>query len=155
MIKNYKTYDDILNIISRFEDIIDRPDEIWAIGRGGAIPGVHLSHMLGVPLRVLNDDDVPLNVSPDFKILLVDDINDSGTTIVNIMRSMMERGVNLDNVQIATLYEKTSSTIRVDYAGETIPENEWIVFPWETADSDSVEEDESQPLFKCWMVRFI
>ena len=29
------------------------PDEVVAIGRGGFVPGVHLSHLLGIPLFIL------------------------------------------------------------------------------------------------------
>jgi hypoxanthine phosphoribosyltransferase len=53
----YVNYDEILdavnNILENLESL--EIDEVWAISRGGLIPGVHLSHALKVPLQVISE----------------------------------------------------------------------------------------------------
>lgn len=79
------------------------------------------------------------------KILIVDDINDSGATLSWIKQdwpsSCLPQHTAWDavwgkNVRVATLYnnEASDSTLDVDYTAETINKLEnpqWIVFPWE------------------------
>lgn len=79
------------------------------------------------------------------RILIVDDINDSGATLTWIRRDW--EGNNLpgnsgwadvwnQNVRVAVLYnnEGSASGLDVDYCAETInkvEEPQWVVFPWE------------------------
>ena len=73
----------------------------------------------------------------DKEILLVDDINDSGTTLLSIDEALC--GYALDagsdfSLRVATLFSKTTSDYQeVDYyARELTPDNDpWIVFPYE------------------------
>lgn len=156
--KSFVDYNQINNILQiLIKNINEPPDEIWAIERGGLVPGVHLSHHFNIPLKVVSKDQIffDYEINSKKKILLVDDINDTGTTIVNLLRNMLSAAIDLNYVKTCTLYQKDDSEIKVDYYGTEVSGNTWIVFPWETVDSDSIEEDESQPLVKCWMVRFI
>jgi hypothetical protein len=79
------------------------------------------------------------------KILIVDDINDSGATINWIRQDWQESNLPNDaawadiwgvNVRIAVLYDNESSLneIEVSYAAEHVNKLEtpqWICFPWE------------------------
>lgn len=79
------------------------------------------------------------------KILIVDDINDSGATLTWIKRDWQGSCLPKDhawqdvwnhNVRVAVLYdnEGSGSGLDVDYCAETINKIEdpqWIVFPWE------------------------
>jgi xanthine phosphoribosyltransferase len=79
------------------------------------------------------------------KILIVDDINDSGATLSWIKQDWPSgclpghpawNAVWGNNVRIATLYdnEASASTLDVNYTAETInkvADPQWIVFPWE------------------------
>lgn len=85
---------------------------------------------------------------PDFrkKILIVDDINDSGATLNWIKHDwqsscmpeseVWEQTVWGDNVRVAVLYQNDASESKLEptYAAEVINKLEnpqWIVFPWE------------------------
>jgi hypoxanthine phosphoribosyltransferase len=79
------------------------------------------------------------------KILIVDDINDSGATLSWIHQDWPSgcmandpawKEVWGDNVRVAVLYDNaaSTSTLPVNYAAENINKFEdpqWIVFPWE------------------------
>lgn len=125
------------------------PDVIIGPGRGGYLIGVMLSHYFDVPFRGFNwqtrdgeFEDVKtlehiLEKYKDSKILLVDDINDTGTTLKHIDDALYGYAVDqmIDiNVSYATLLNKTSSQFTdVDfYARELTPDYDpWVVFPYE------------------------
>ena len=132
------------------------PDYVVGITRGGLIPANLISQYLEAPMHALkvslrDDEQCETNawMAEDAfqgrKILIVDDINDSGATINWIRRDW--QGSNLPNdsvwasvwggnVRIAVLYNNESSHNEVDvsYAAEHVNKHEtpqWIVFPWE------------------------
>jgi hypoxanthine phosphoribosyltransferase len=153
-----------------------RPDYIVGITRGGAIPAVMMSHYFSVPMKPLQvslrdggecvsdlgmaEDAfgyVPLeeqevigsrwDPSHRKNILIVDDINDQGSTIDWILKDWPsgcmpnEDGVWEtvwhNNVRFAVLVDNLSSkcSIGVDYCGMEInkaEEDVWVDFPWET-----------------------
>mgnify|MGYP003350946202 CR=1 FL=1 len=64
------------------------------------------------------------------KILIVDDINDSGATIL----SCQEQTAKYSQVKYAVLQHKETSPAKIDYYAQHIDKskcNEWIVYPWE------------------------
>ena len=80
--------DEIINQISQTEWF---PDLIISINRGGCVPGVYLSHAINVPHKVidvqLRDEKNKPNLAilensliSYSKILIIDDINDTGAT---------------------------------------------------------------------------
>jgi hypoxanthine phosphoribosyltransferase len=132
------------------------PDYVVGITRGGLIPANLISQYLEAPMHALKvslRDDAQCETNAWMaedafqgrKILIVDDINDSGATINWIRRDW--QGSNLPNdadwakvwggnVRIAVLYNNESSHNEVDvsYAAEHVNKHEtpqWIVFPWE------------------------
>lgn len=129
------------------------PDRIVGIGRGGLPAAVMLSHYFKVPMTsldvALRDGDeaglesncwLPEDAVAGQKILIVDDINDSGDTINWIKKdwdSSVRDGLDwVDGVRVATIFDKLSSNseLKVSYTAEEIDEaNEkvWIVFPYE------------------------
>lgn len=127
-----------------------KPDYIVGLTRGGLIPAVVLSHMLGVKLVPLDasfrdsEDDPESNLwlpeSVNFsnkKVLIVDDINDSGATfnwIKQDWNTAVLGSLNWANVKFAVLVHNKASTAPTDYAYLTINKAEkdiWIVYPWE------------------------
>lgn len=133
-----------------------QPAFIIGVGRGGLTPAVYLSHATGVPmLSVDHSSDVPdfaaellvklAGRSQEDRLLFVDDINDSGSTITHIRAALHEAGGNLDNVRFATLIDNVVSAERVDYRFRTIDRTQnkdWFVFPWEQVSPvDKVIED--------------
>ena len=70
----------------------------------------------------------------DKKILIVDDINDTGTTLIGINEVVNGLDFFNQSISYATLFDKESSKFsKVDYtANVVLPDQErWIVFPYE------------------------
>lgn len=105
------------------------PDVIFGVARGGLVPGIYVSHALGVPFIALNDINQELKC--EYKeVLIIDEINDTGKTLSEIARNVDK---NL-NVRFAVLVENTASSFTSDYYGTSynkLDEPDWFVFPWE------------------------
>ena len=135
-----------------------RPDYIVGITRGGAIPAVMLSQFFNIPMRPLQvslrdggDCVSDLGMAEDAfgheedpkNILIVDDINDQGSTIAWIKKDWPS-GCFPDhnqwtktwghNVRFATLTNNIASKETVDYSVWEVNKAEedcWLVYPWE------------------------
>ncbi len=137
------------------------PDYVVGITRGGLTPALMLSQYLNVPMNTLKvslRDDKNLESNTWMadeafgytdlkkKILIVDDINDTGATLNWIKQdwqaSCLPKDPSWDddvwnyNVKFAVLVNNESSDFKkIDYVGLTIDKEkdpQWIVFPWET-----------------------
>jgi hypoxanthine phosphoribosyltransferase len=149
-----------------------RPDYIVGLTRGGLVPAVIMSNTLDIPMHTLKVnlrdhvegsesnlwmaedawgyggtfDGKP--VQDEFKqkkILIVDDINDTGATLDWIKQDWQSSclpnspewtNVWNNNVRFAVLIDNLSSNFsdKVDYSAKEInkaDEDVWIVFPWE------------------------
>ncbi len=122
----------------------DTFDSVVGISRGGLISGVILSHRLEIPFRPIEwslRDSHRKYIPPDIivdawegkKILLVDDIVDSGETIVTIKNRF---GDSSKNVKVACLvYNKEQQLVIPDFWYKSIDRNEdkdWVNFWWES-----------------------
>jgi hypoxanthine phosphoribosyltransferase len=149
-----------------------RPDYIVGITRGGAIPAIMLSQFMGVPMRPLEvslrdggnctsdlgmaEDAfgcVPNEIrastgtllDPAYRkqILVVDDINDQGSTI-NWIKQDWPSGCHPshefwnnvwgNNVRFAVLTNNLASKADIDYYCWEVNKAEedcWLVYPWE------------------------
>lgn len=143
-------------IAARLKESGWAPDFIIGLGRGGLIPAVFLSHATGVPMLSVDHSSHLPDFSAELlvklagrsltdRLLFVDDINDSGTTIAHVKAALGEAGANPDNVRFATLIDNVVSAERVDYRFRTIDRSvnkDWFVFPWEQLSPvDKVIED--------------
>lgn len=131
-------------------------DLIIGLSRGGLVPAVFLSHQLNIPMLVadvthelsMGDNiashsntipTIPKNIK---SILVVDDIVDSGNTILALYENLKTDAT----LTVAALYVKV---LAEDYlidntcprfngciAANVIPpdNDEWIDFPWELAE---------------------
>lgn len=120
------------------------PDAIVGIARGGLIPAVRLSHLFNdLLMRIIhvkyyeNVDET--REEPEIfwsdvekmrgKILVVDDVADTGNTLEVVMNHLQDRTEG--EIRICTIAYKPTSKIEPDYyVYET---EKWIVFPWEEA----------------------
>ena len=106
------------------------PSIIIGIARGGCVPAVHLSHLLGKPFKAVTWQTRDGGVKEKYKIpeyaLIVDDINDSGLTLTQFTE-------NCEHDKYATLVmmNKRSSKFNVDFYAREAEDDKWIVFPWE------------------------
>jgi xanthine phosphoribosyltransferase len=118
------------------------PEAIVSIARGGLILGHLLSEALELRkiysinsihydnMEKLNSFDISNipNLSNFKKVILVDDIVDSGETMVEIMKILTKRYPNCE-FKIVTIYYKKDATIRPDFSVREA--NSWIEFFWE------------------------
>ncbi|WP_169777715.1 phosphoribosyltransferase [Campylobacter mucosalis] len=118
------------------------PDVVLAIARGG----MTLGHSLAVALQNrnlfslnsihYNDtnklDTIDVFNIPDLsnytKILVVDDIIDSGESMVEIKRKLLELYPHL-SIKIATVFYKQKALLLPDYKVKEA--NEWVEFFWD------------------------
>ncbi|VAY87142.1 Putative nucleotide phosphoribosyltransferase [hydrothermal vent metagenome] len=118
------------------------PDGLVAIARGGLTIGHILAHGLNTNnlfsincIHYHNQqkmDTFKISNIPDLqeykKIVLVDDIVDSGETIIEIKKALEKKYKNTE-FKIATLFYKTTASIKPDF---TVNEaTKWINFFWE------------------------
>lgn len=91
---------------------------ITGIERGGLIPAVMISHKLNIPyVNKINKDT-----------LVVDDICDSGETLKNMVAGYT-----------ATLHYKKTASFTPDFYSKEVGD-EWIVYPWERTDSETIQD---------------
>lgn len=148
----HPTYDDIHNACVGLAHQIQlyelQLDVIVGVSRGGLMPANTLSQILDVPLLPVcysskkgkGDDKNHQNILPvlaDKKILILDDICDSGSTLKEINDFYMLKNDN--KVYTASIYFKSieNPPIIPNLIWVTIPEDsDWVIFPWETHSLD-------------------
>ena len=121
-----------------------RPDLVVAVARGGLLPAGAVSYALGIKaMGTMNVEfytdvnetlDEPLLLDPimdtsdlpGMKILVVDDVADSGKTLAKVMDMLRE--FDGAEVRSAVIYHKPRSIVVPDYVFKQT--DDWIVFPW-------------------------
>ena len=163
LVINYQKYKTLVQTICR--DIsIDawRPDYVVGITRGGLLPAVMISHYFKIPCHTLHvslrdgdgtnesnlwmaEDAFGYDKNYKTNILLIDDINDTGSTfnwIINDWHSSCSPGdprwesIWNNNVRFGVVVDNLSSkcNYKMDYAGMEINKEEndvWVDFPYE------------------------
>ena len=132
---------DTKKMAKQIKDEFD-PDVILAVARGG----LTLGHSLAVALEnrnlfTLNSihyedtnklDTIQIFNVPDLskytKILLVDDIIDSGESMVEIKRELLKRYPNLD-IKIATVFYKEKALLLPEFKVKEA--HDWVEFFWD------------------------
>jgi len=136
-------YDMLIELADKIRGNGFEPDIIVGISRGGWLPTRVLSDLLDNPhiasvgvefyVGVAEANYEPKLTQPisvsvlDKKILIVDDVVDTGKSATLIKAHLYREGVK--EAKILTLYYKPWSIVRPDYYGKDT--SDWIVFPWE------------------------
>lgn len=122
------------------------PDHIVGIGRGGLVPGAYLSHRTGISLLSVDysagvpgfSEELLAKLAAETqrgtRIMLVDDINDSGKTITALRNAFLGAGGAAEHFRVGVLIDNVRSPAKVDYRARSIDRAEdksWFVFPWE------------------------
>ena len=138
-----------------------RPDYVVGLTRGGLVPANLISQYLGCRMETLKvslrddtecesnlwmaEDAFGHEMERPKRILIVDDINDTGATL-NYIREDWPRGCFPDNprwtevwgsnVRVAVLVDNESSKSEIPVSYSAVDINKavqdlWIVFPWE------------------------
>lgn len=139
-----------------------RPDHLVGIGRGGLVPAAYLSHRTGISLLSVDHssgvpgfaeelmEKIAAATREGKSMLFVDDINDSGSTIAALRRSLLDHGAADERVRFAVLIDNQRSAAHVDYRSRRIDrlnDKRWFVFPWEAMAERKtlIEEAETVP----------
>ena len=127
-------------------------DSILCLARGGLRVGDVISRIYEMPLAILaassyreasgtiqSDLDIAEFItvtrgSPRGRVLLVDDLVDSGVTIVKVIDYLKRRFPEITEVKTAVLWYKGCSQVKPDYFVEYLPTNPWIHQPFEEYD---------------------
>ncbi|MDO5029835.1 MAG: phosphoribosyltransferase [Corynebacterium sp.] len=128
------------------QQIVDsgyEPEIIIAVARGGLLPAGALSYTMGVKLSdainvefytdvaetlpdpVLLEPLLDIESISNRRLLVVDDVADSGRTLHLVLDLLSKHGAE---VRSAVLYGKSRSEISPDYVWKHT--DDWIVFPW-------------------------
>jgi len=136
-------YGMLVNLAIRIKESGFKPDLVVGVSRGGWAPGRILSDLLanthtanikiefyvGIN-KTARKPIVTQPISEDIsrkKILVVDDVADTGESLLVALDHVHERGAG--EVKTVTVYHKPHSRLKPDFFAETT--SNWIVFPWE------------------------
>lgn len=173
MKKTYYTWSDVerqtQEILRQLQRDAWQPDYVVGLTRGGLVPANLISQYLEVPMECLKvslrdnagqsesnlwmaedaygrtDYDPMCSGDGRKKILIVDDINDSGATLNWIKQDWMSSALPDnpkwaeiwgDTVRVAVLVDNEASAneLKISYSAVDLnkaEEDSWIVFPWE------------------------
>jgi hypoxanthine phosphoribosyltransferase len=124
------------------------PDIIIAIGRGGYMPGRVLSDLLdqknltsfkiehyrGHHKKSQAMVRYPLAADlTGLNVLLVDDVDDSGDTLVAALQHLQNCGAPA-KIRTAVLHHKAISSLVPDFYGKRMQKWRWIAYPWATTE---------------------
>tara|TARA_B100000902_G_scaffold175883_1_gene169639 strand:- start:709 stop:1131 length:423 start_codon:yes stop_codon:yes gene_type:complete len=125
----WKEYDDMIDKISKYvkQYPLGEIGAVYGLPRGGLPIAVSLSHSLGLPLLM---DYYDRKIVTNKKILVVDDIADTGHTLKDFE--------NTHNI-ICTFHYHKQSIVKPDFYCEE-KGDKWIVYPWETQESDEIQD---------------
>ncbi|HEX8578786.1 MAG TPA: phosphoribosyltransferase family protein [Allosphingosinicella sp.] len=123
-----------------------RPDFLIGIGRGGLVPAAFLSHRLALPLLTVDHSTgepgfgeellakLAAKIAAGARMLIVDDINDSGGTITYLRAAIEAKIEDPLRLRVAVLIHNIRSQALAEYHGSEIDrdaDKRWYVFPWE------------------------
>jgi|TARA_R100001198_G_scaffold24465_1_gene12774 hypothetical protein len=131
----WNTIDDLVKEVANRASSF-KPTHIVGITRGGLIPAVMLSHSFDLPMETLGvsfrdnraTHHTKFKPIDDARYLIVDDINDSGTTFKVVSDIFRNRRLIFAT---SALINKEKSGFDVDFYGEMFYHDDWINFPWE------------------------
>jgi len=101
---------------------------VFGVPRGGVILAVMLSHKLDIPYITdfwrVGDGD----------IVVIDDIADTGKTF-----QFYKEQPETKDAHYVTIHEHERSIVKPDYSVIN-KGDKWIVYPWETTDSEEIQD---------------
>lgn len=127
-------------------------DQILCLARGGLRPGDLFSRIFDVPLAILStssyrEDSGTTQGALDIgkyitmtrgslsgKVLLIDDLVDSGVTLQKVQSHLKEHFPTVTEVRSAVIWCKACSSVRPDYYVDYLETNPWIHQPFEEYD---------------------
>ena len=128
-------------------------NSLICIARGGLRVGDVLSRIFDMPLAIIATSSYTedagtvrgeLMIADQMtlasgrlgdRVLLVDDLVDSGVTLEALTRTLPQRYPQITAIRTAVIWHKACSVFKPDYFVEYLPDNPWIHQPFEKYDS--------------------
>ena len=133
--KSFISWDEFNENIEKLVSKIKNVDYVVGIPRGGLILAVTLSHKLDIKHMTVDHleklEDLNFLNYDRKKILIVDDISDSGQTLKYYKKA---------GYTTATLDVRSTTITKPDYYVNWIDNADWIVYPWERKDSNTIQD---------------
>ena len=132
--KVYVEWEDLERDIDKIVSQVKEVDYVVGRPRGGLIIAVMISHRLGIKHMTVDHLEKleEFNLDIDKKrILIVDDISDSGQTLKRYKK---------EGYTTATLDVRNSTVTVPDFYSNWIENADWIVYPWERKDSKTIQD---------------
>jgi hypoxanthine phosphoribosyltransferase len=158
----YVSYGEYHNLVEKLAIKIHQSgwafDTILCLARGGMRPGDILSRIFDKPLAIMSTssyraeagtvqghlDIAKYITTPQGEIagrvLLVDDLADSGHTLQAVVKMLRERYAPITELRTAVIWTKGVSAFQPDYSVEFLPTNPWIHQPFEVYDRMRIED---------------
>ena len=155
--KLHVTWDEYNRLVERLALIVHTSgfqfNQIICVARGGLRVGDVLSRIYDMPLAILSTHSYAADggtirgelviaehmtmTRPRLgdRVLLVDDMVDSGHTLEAVYKELPKRFPHLAALKTAVLWWKACSVFKPDYFVEHLPDNPWIHQPFEVYDS--------------------
>lgn len=152
----YVSYDEYCNLIEKLAIKVYQSgwefDTILCLARGGMRPGDVLSRVFEKPLAIMSTssyrapsgmvqghlDLARYITTPEGevsgRVLLVDDLSDTGKTLHTVIDLLHSRYPNITELRSAVIWTKGLSEFKPDYCVEYLPTNPWIHQPFENYD---------------------
>lgn len=109
----------VSHVAMKYSD--QRFDGVYGLPRGGLVPAVMLSHKMCIPLLA----------APTSHSLIVDDICDSGESLLHYMKNSSNEEAAKNRPTVVTMFYKDNKlNIEPDYY-LWLKGDDWVVFPWE------------------------
>lgn len=142
-------HQDCMQLVENIRSTKLEYDLIVGLMRGGCVPATIISHALDVPMMTIgiktydhtqktHNVDAYQAAHGDFynmrqrrsimRVLLVDDLSDTGDTFEYVVRNYSSILPQLDT---AAPYIKSQTQFRPTYFAQEFFNSEWLVFPWE------------------------
>ena len=153
----YVTWDEYNRLVERLALIVHTSgfqfNQIICVARGGLRVGDVLSRIYDMPLAILSTHSYAADggtirgelviaehmtmTKPRLgdRVLLVDDMVDSGHTLEAVHKELPKRFPHLTALKTAVLWWKACSVFEPDYYVEHLPDNPWIAQPFEVYDT--------------------
>jgi len=127
-------------------------DSLVCLARGGLRVGDVISRIFARPLAVLTVSSYreaagrqrgslriaaaisSIDAQLRGRVLLVDDLADSGETLTGVVQTLRERFADISELRTAVIWLKGCSQFRPDYFVSHLPDSPWIHQPFEVYD---------------------
>ena len=153
----YVSYDEYHNLIEKLAIKVHQSgwqfDTILCLARGGMRPGDILSRIFSVPLAIMSTSSYRAEAGTQQghldiahyittprgqiagKVLLVDDLADTGVTLQAVVDSMRNNYEPITELRTAVIWTKGVSKFTPDYSVDFLATNPWIHQPFEGYDT--------------------